>query len=343
MRGKTGRIALAVLLMPVIGVALAWCAAALWFDGPATRWLAGALAMGFLAGGFALLVWVRPLGRAVLAVMLAIVLCVVWWLQISPCNDRDWSPDVARLPRAALAGTRVTIANVRNFDYRTETEYTERWETRTYDLDRLQGLDLFLAFWGPTLIAHTIMSWEFADGHHLAISIETRKEKGESYSALRGFFRQYELYYVVADERDVIRLRTNYRGERVYLYRLRIRPEAAKAILLDYVQEVNRLAETPRWYNALTHNCTTAIRYHVQHVAEGRPWDWRILANGRLDELGYEQGRLDTSLPFAELKARSDITAKAKAAEAATDFSRRIREGLPGMEHGPRPSGAPSE
>ncbi|MEI8190532.1 MAG: DUF4105 domain-containing protein, partial [candidate division NC10 bacterium] len=154
----------------------------------------------------------------------------------------------------------------------------------------------------------------------------------------RGFFRQYELYYVVADERDVIRLRSNYRGERVYLYRLRVRPEAARALLLDYLQEVNRLAAAPRWYNAMTHNCTTAIRSHAQHVAAGRPWDWRILANGRVDELGYEQGRLDTTLPFAELKARSDITEKAKAAEAAPDFSRRIREGLPGADRAPHPS-----
>jgi len=249
---------------------------------------------------------------------------------IPPRNDRDWYPDVACLPRAAVEGNRLTIENVRNFDYRTETNYTERWEKRTYDLDRLRGMDMFLSYWGSTLICHTIASWEFDDGRHLAISIETRKEKGESYSAIRGFFRQYELYYVVADERDLVRLRTNYRGERVYLYRIKAPPESARALLLDYLKEVNLLAGHARWYNALTHNCTTMIRYHARQVGEGRPWDWRILANGRIDELGYEQGRIDTSLPFPELKKKSDITEKAKAADADPDFSARIREGLPG-------------
>lgn len=320
-----------LLIWPALLIGVAWGALALWFDGPAERWLAGLLAGGFAVGCLALLMLVRPFGRGALAVLLALAAVVAWWLAIPPRNDRDWSPDVTRLPRAIITGNRVTIENVRNFDYRTETDYTERWETRTYDLDHLRGVDMFLSFWGPTLIAHTIASWEFAEGPPLAISIETRKERGESYSALRGFFRQYELYYVVADERDVIRLRTNYRGERVYLYRLRMRPERARAVLFDYLQEVNRLTGQPRWYNALTHNCTTAIRHHAQQVGAGRPWDWRILANGRLDELGYERGQIDTSLPFPELKARSDITERAMAAGAAADFSTRIREGLPGM------------
>jgi uncharacterized protein DUF4105 len=320
-----------LFIWPALLVGVAWGALALWFDGPTERWLAGLLAGGFAVGCLALLVLVRPFGRGALAVLLALAAVIAWWLAIPPRNDRDWSPDVARLPRATIAGSRVTIENVRNFDYRTETDYTERWETRTYDLDHLRGVDMFLSFWGPTLIAHTIASWEFDDGPPLAISIETRKEKGESYSAVRGFFRQYELYYVVADERDVIRLRTNYRGERAYLYRLRMRPERARAILLDYLQEVNHLAGQPRWYNALTHNCTTAIRHHAQQVGADRPWDWRILANGRLDELGYERGQIDTSVPFVELKARSDITERAKAADAALDFSIRIREGLPRM------------
>jgi hypothetical protein len=189
---------------------------------------------------------------------------------------------------------------------------------------------MFLSFWGPTLIAHTIASWEFDDAPPLAISIETRREKGESYDALRGFFRQFELYYVVADERDVIGVRTNYRGERTYLYRIKVPADRARAMLLDYLDEINRLAEQPEWYNAFDHNCTTSIRKHGQHIGERRPWDWRILLNGRLDEMGYELGRLDTSLPFPEFKKRSEITEKAKAAGSASDFSRLIREGLPG-------------
>jgi hypothetical protein len=331
---RAGRVLIELLLWPVLLAAILWGALALWFDGPSLRWLAGALAAGFILTSLALLTLIRPCWRGLVAGLVPFLVVLAWWNAIPARNDRAWSADVARLPRATIAGSRLTIDNVRDFDYRTETEYTERWERRTYDLDRLRGVDLFLSFWGPTLIAHTIASWEFDDGQHLAISIETRKEQGESYSALRGFFRQYELYYVVADERDVVRLRTNYRGERVYLYRIRMRPAGARALLLNYLKDVNRLAEQPRWYNALTHNCTTTIRYHVQQVAEGRPWDWRILANGRLDELGYEQGRIDTSLPFAELKARSDITEKAKAADAAPDFAIRIRDGLPGADRG---------
>ena len=321
-----------VLAWPVLVLAIVWGTLALWFDSLSIRWLAGILAAMYLAGSVTLLVTLRPVRRAMLIALVAFLLVAGWWSFIPASNNRDWSPEVARPARATVEGNRLTIENVRNFDYRAETDYTEHWETRTYDLDKLCGADMFLCFWGPTLIAHTITSWEFDDGPPLAISIETRKEKGESYSAIRGFFRQYEIYYVVADERDVIRLRTNYRGERVYLYRLRGRPEGAKAVLLDYITEINRLADHPRWYNALTHNCTTAIRYHALHVGEGQPWDWRILANGRIDELGYERGRIDTSLPFPELKARSDITQKAKDADSAADFSAVIREGLPGMD-----------
>jgi hypothetical protein len=309
---------------------IAWAALALWIDGPSNSQLAALLSIAFVAGSTALLILFRPFTRAVIVVATALLLVVAWWSQIAPRNDRDWTPDVARLSRATIVGSHVTIENVRNFEYRSETDFTERWETRTYDLDRVRGFDMFLSFWGPTLIAHTIASWEFDDTPPLAISIETRKEKGESYDALRGFFRQFELYYVVADERDVIGVRTNHRGERTYLYRIKVPAERARAMLLDYLDEINRLAEQPEWYNALVHNCTTSIRKHGQHIGERRPWDWRILLNGRLDEMGYELGRLDTSLPFPEFKQRSEITEKAKAAGAASHFSRLIREGLPG-------------
>jgi len=252
-----------------------------------------------------------------------------WWLSIEPSNEREWLPDVARLPAAEIDGDRVVIRNVRNFVYRSEFDYDERWEERTYDLSKLEGVDVFLIYWGSPWIAHTIMSWVFEDGPPLAISIETRKEVGEEYSAVRGFFRQFEIYYVVSDELDVVRLRTNYRGEDVYLYRLLASPELARDILLAYFEEINQLAMKPRWYNAIRYNCTTAIRHIVQSVAPGSPFDWRILLNGRIDELSYERGNIDTSLPFAELKQRSEITQRAKAVERESDFSERIRDGLP--------------
>jgi hypothetical protein len=326
------------LMLSVIVVAgVTWGALALWFDGPQSRVLAGTMAGGLALFSILLAVLVRPILRGLGAALLPLVAVALWWTSIPPSNTRDWTPDVARTARAVFDGSRLTIENVRNFKYRSESDFDQRWETRTYNLDRIRGVDLFLSFWGPTQIAHTIVSWEFDDGQHLAISIETRKEKGESYSALRGFFREYELYYVVADERDLVGLRTNYRGEQVYLYRIRIPAGQAQALLIDYLNEVNRLADHPQWYNALTQNCTTSIRGHVQNVGAGGRLDWRLLANGHLDRLLYERGQVDTDISFDDLRSRSNITERAKDAGDSADFSVRIRQGLPETRNRPSP------
>ncbi len=321
-----------LILWLVLLAATAWGSAALWFDGPASRPLAALLAAAFPLAALALLLAVRPRRRAYVAFLVLFAVVLGWWLSLSPSNDRDWQPDVAQLPTAEIRGDMLTIRNLRNFDYRTETDFTERWETRTYDLSKLRGLDLYVIYWGSPSIAHTIMSWDFDDGQHLAVSIETRKEAGESYSAVRGFFRQYELYYVLADERDVVGLRTNHRKEDVYLYPLRTPPVRARALLLDYLKAVNRLAHQPKWYNALRYNCTTTIRMHASDVIAGVPRDWRWLANGYLDELLYEKGVVNRHLPFAELKSLSHINPRAQAVPPGGDFSGVIRQGLP-----PRP------
>ena len=301
-----------------------WAAATIHFDGPGA-----ALAAPFLVAAWIALLAPRSrvLGTGLFVALLAVV--SVWWLSLEASNDREWLPEVARTASAEIDGDRVTIRNVRNFDYRSADDFSERWETRRYDSSQLVGADLYLCYWGSPWIAHTIVSWEFRDAPPLAVSIETRKEVGESYSAVLGFFRQFELYYVVADERDVVRLRTNFRGDECQLYRTTTPPAEARAVLLDYLAEINRLSEQPRWYNAATHNCTTSIRHHVQHVGAGNPWDWRILVNGRLDELGYERGTIDDGIPFAELRERSYINERAQAAGDARDFSARIRDGLP--------------
>ncbi len=322
------RVIATLMLSVIVAAAVAWAAMAIWIDGPHSRVIAAPMAAGLVVVCVILAALVRPLLRGLVVALFPVVVVALWWMAIPASNTRDWTPDVARTARASFNGSHVTIENVRNFKYRSETDYDQRWETRTYDLDQIKGVDLFLSFWGPTEIAHTIMSWDFGDGRHLAISIETRRQKGESYSAIRGFFRQYELYYVVADERDPVGLRTNYRGEQVYLYRLRASAAQARALLVDYLDQVNQLADHPEWYNALTQNCTTTIRGHVQNVGAAGSLDWRMLANGHLDELLYERGQIDTSLPLAELRARSNITEKAKAADDASDFSARIREGL---------------
>jgi Domain of unknown function (DUF4105) len=323
------RLIATVVLATLVLAGVAWAILALWFDGPDSRLLAGTLCVAVGLTSVLLATRVRPFLRGLLAAILPIALVALWWASLTPSNFRNWAPDVARTAQASFHGSIVTIRNVRNFKYHSETDYDQRWETRVYDLDRIRGVDLFLSFWGPTQIAHTIVSWDFGDGQYLAISIETRKQRGQSYSAVRGFFRQFELYYVVADERDLVGLRTNYRGEQVYLYQIRAPAAQARALLIDYLNEVNHLAVHPEWYNALTQNCTTSIRRHALHVGAGGPLDWRLLANGHLDQLLYERGQIDTHVLPAELRASSNITARAKAADDSPDFSVRIRQGLP--------------
>jgi hypothetical protein len=312
----------------VVVPALAWAAAALHFTGPRPALLADGLAAALVLAGLGILFAVRPFGRTLTALVVLFAAFGLWWSNVEPRNDRDWQPDVARTAHVDIVGDRMTVQNLRNFDYRSETDFTERWETRTFDLAQLSGLDLFMSYWGAPGIAHTIMSWDFADGQHLAVSIETRKEKGEEYSAVKGFFKQFEIYYVVADERDVIRLRTNYRNEQVHLYQLRTPVSRARRILLDYVASINALDEQAAFYNAGTANCTTTITRHIRHVGVAFPFDWRVIANGRLDELLYEHGVIDTSRPFLDVRQATLINTRAKAADQDPQFSARIREGL---------------
>ena len=284
----------------------------------------------FVLGSLAAFIWLRPRWRALAVWGAGFLAIIVWWSTIQPSNDRDWQSDVAKLSWAEVRGDQLTFHNVRDFDYRSETDFTPRYEDRVYDLSKLRGLDLFMSYWGSPAIAHTIMSWDFEGSRPLAISIETRKSKGQEYSAVKGFFRHYEIIYVAADERDVIRVRTNYRGEDDYLYRLKVAPAQARALLMDYVASMNALVKTPQFYNALVDNCTTSIRTHVTHVtANPARFDWRLLANGYGDQMLYERGRIDTRLPFDELRAKSHINARAKALDRDPGFSQGIREGLP--------------
>jgi hypothetical protein len=322
------RAALWLLLL----VTVAWGSAALWIDGPSSRPLAGMLAAGFVLVALALLGTLRPWWRGLVGYGVLFGAVLGWWLSLAPGNDRDWQHDVEHPPTASIEGDRLTIHNLRNFDYRSADDYTPRWETRTYDLSRLVGMDIYFFYWGSPWMAHTIVSWEFEDGPPLAISIETRKEVGEEYSAVRGFFRQFELYYVVADERDVVRLRTNLQGDEGYLYRVNWSPSDSRALLLAYLEEVNRIARSPVWYNAFDHNCTTTIRFHAQQIGMARALNWRVLVNGKGPELLYMRGAVNTTLPFPELRTRSYVNERGRTAGRAADFSQRIREGLP-----PRP------
>jgi hypothetical protein len=269
--------------------------------------------------------------RALVGFLLAFALMVALYFQIPASNDRDWQPDVALTPYAVVNGDIVTIHNIRNFEYRTETDFTPRWETRTYDLRKLNSSDLIAVYWAGKTIAHIMVSFGFEGKDYLAVSIETRKEKNESYSTLAGFFRQYELYYVVADERDVIAVRTTYRQpqEDVYVYRVRGSLQNLRRFFLEYIKSVNELHQKPAFYNTLTTNCTTSILTHARINPESPPMSWKILLSGYVPEYLYELGRIDTTRPFAELEKLSHINERANAAGDDANFSRRIREALP--------------
>jgi hypothetical protein len=287
-------------------------------------------AFGMLALGSVILP--RGINRKIACFSSLFALVLAWWLALSPSNDRDWQPDVATLSTATIRGSTVTIHNIRSCDYRSESDYVVRHYDRTFDLGSLRSMDLFLVDWGLPHIAHTMLSFGFDGDEYVCFSIETRKKKGELYSAVRGFFKQYELTYVVADERDVVRLRTNFRkGEDVYLYRLQAPPELVRKVFLDYLYRVNRLSGRPEWYNALTKNCTVDIWKHIEPYYPKATFDWRILASGHVDEMAYKLGTMDQTLPFQELKRRSRINERSKAAGQGRGFSSTIRQGLPGF------------
>ncbi len=318
----------------VFGVSLLlltlWAVAALHFD-VRVAWLRWPLMVVYVLAVLGVWILVKRRWLAVLFTLVAFGFVVAWWFMLEPSNNRDWQPDLAVLPYANIDGNQVTIHNIRNCDYRTESEFEVRHYDKTFELDRLRTADLYMVYWGSPYMAHTMVSFGFEGGEYVCFSIEARKEKGEGYSAVKGFFRQFELMYVVSDERDVIRLRTNYRqGEEVYLFRLNGSPTQVRAFFMDYLHSMNRLRERAEWYNALRHNCTTSIR--MQRAATDRaPWDWRMLANGYGDELLYERGMIATNLPLAELKTRSHVNARARAADQAVDFSKQIRVDVPGM------------
>jgi hypothetical protein len=315
----------AVLILGLTG----WMALAVYFadthHGPRTI-RAWAVAIVALVAAF--VVRPRRYGLAAFVVIFGAVLA--WYFSLKPSNDRDWAPDVAKLASAQVDGDRVTIHNVRNFHYRSEEDYDQHWEERTYDLSKLRSSDMMLVYWGSKAIAHGMVSFEFEGDQFLCFSIETRKERGETYSSVAGFFRQYELIYIVGDERDLVRVRTNFRNEDVYLYHVTLSPERSRLVLLSYLKSVNELKDHPEFYNALTTNCVTSILPHVRDAQMQGKFSWDILASGYAARQAYRNGHLDTSLPFEELEARSHVNDKARAAGTGPDFSRRIRQGLPG-------------
>jgi hypothetical protein len=290
-----------------------------------------------LAGAFAAFaIWALLLSRQRQMSLVAIVLflgVLVWWISIPPSHDRNWRPEVAVMPRAVIDGDHVRITGVRNFDYRSKDDFTVRYEQREVQLAHLTALDFYVSYWSEGPVGHTFLSFIFDNASPLSISIETRPEVGQGFDPIASLFKQFELIYVVGEERDLVGVRTNHRRETVYLYRLNTSADDARRLLLIYLARINELADRPEFYHLLTNSCTiNIVRYANAAGREGR-FDIRHLLNGLIDSYLYHSGRVDTTLTYEELRRRSLINEAAEAADGAPDFSQRIRASLPTMPH----------
>jgi len=319
------RLAFRVLLV-------AWATLAIYYSNLPSAGLRAALAVSFAM----LAIWLLWLSRdrRASAVFLVLFLGVVgWWLSISPSHDRPWRPEVAVMPRAVIDGDRVRITGVRNFEYRSRNDFTTRYEEREIQLSHLIAVDFFVSYWSEGLVAHTFLSFIFDNAPPLCISIETRPEVGEGFDPIGSMFKQFELIYVVGDERDLVRVRTNYRKEAVYLYHLNSSPDSVRRLLMVYLKRINELADRPEFYHLLSNSCTINIIRYANAAGRAGRFDIRHLLNGLIDSYLYHSGRVDTTLPFDELRRRSQINDAAEAADDAPDFSARIRSSLPTIAH----------
>jgi hypothetical protein len=317
------------LWMLVLFLLVVWGTLAIYYSNLPWPWARTALAVAFAAfAAWALLLSRRRRTWVFFTGFLAVV---VWWIAIPASHDRPWRPEVGVMPRAFIDGDRVRITGVRDFNYRSRHDFDIRYEDREVQLSHLTGIDFFISYWAEGPVAHTFLSFIFDNAPPLAISIETRPEIGEGFDPLASMFKQFELIYVVGSERDVVASRPKHRNEATFLYRLNASPRDARALFMVYLERINQLADKPEWYHLLTNSCTiNIIRYANAAGREGR-FDIRHLLNGLIDSYLYHSGRIDTSLPFDELRRRSLINAAVEKAGDAPDFSDRIRKGLPTM------------
>jgi hypothetical protein len=313
-----------LLLVGSAGVTL-WVGGAIYYDVCRGAGWGRLPAAGWVAGVVSLFAAWQPLWQPFAVLLGATALFLGWWLRLRPSHDRDWDPSVAVLPRAVCEGDAVTLENVRNFEYRSPEDYTPRYETRAVRLANLSAVDVIFFNWGSPWMSHPVLVFDFGPDGRVCVSIEVRYRKGQAYSVLRSLYRQQELIFLVADERDVILRRTKHgRDQQAHLYRFNVTADEVRTVFLDYVGAVNSLYETPRWYHGLFANCTTT--YYRLPNSRLR-LDWRVIANGRLDQALHEDGRLDQTLPFPELRRLSHLNDIANAAPA-DGFGDHIRREL---------------
>ena len=318
-------------------VLLGWTALAIYYSNLPWGWARIALALTFLAFA-AWVFWVARRRRAYWALAGVFAAIFAWWSLIPASHDRPWRPEVAVMPRAIVDGDRVRFTGVRNFEFRSRTDFTPRYEEREVSLSHLTGVDFYVSYWSEGVVGHTFLSFLFDNAPPLSVSIETRPEVGEGFDPLASMFKQFELIYVVGDERDIVGLRTDHRDEEVFLYHTVISPEFARRLFMVYAKRINQLADRPEFYHLLSNSCTINIVRYANAAGRAGSFDFRHLLNGLIDRYLYAAGVVDTSLPFDELRRRSRITQTAQRAGDGPDFPARIRDGLP-MPTAASPSG----
>jgi hypothetical protein len=313
-----------------LALVVAWASLAIYFAPLPWAELRIGLAVAFAAFGiWALWITRRPRMRWVFACLYLAVL--VGWSFILPSHDREWRQDVGVMPRATIDGDRVRITGVRNFDYRSRDDFTVRYEEREVSLSHLTGLDFFISYWMQGPVGHTFVSFIFDNAPPLNISIETRPEVHEGFDPLASLFKKYELIYVVGEERDLVGVRTSFRNEDVYVYRLRLPVEVARKLLQVYLERINELADQPEFYHLLSNSCTINIVRYANLVGRSGDFDLRHYLNGWIDRYFYDTQLLNTQFPFAELRQRSRIGPGVDPAADVPEFSRNIRDSKPGM------------
>jgi hypothetical protein len=319
-----------VLMLASAAVIMLWAAGAIYYDVCRGGKWGRLLALTWALGVIALFVAWQPIWKPFLALLGVTAVFIVWWLRQKPSHNRVWDPSVAVLPWAVRAEDVVTIEGIRNFEYRSLTDFTPRYEKRTMNLSNLKSADLIFFNWGIRLVSHPVVVFDFGPDGRICLSIEVRYRKGQNYAIVRSLYRQQELIFVVADERDAILRRTKYdENEEALMYRLHASADELRTAFLDYIEAIRSLHETPRWYNAVCANCTTSF-YRMPHSRFR--FDWRVLCNGRLDRAFYEDGRLDRTLPFQELRQLASLKEIANSAPE-NGFGDYIRRELERRRH----------
>jgi hypothetical protein len=305
-----------------------WATLAIYYSNLPWPWLRVVLAVAFAAFGiWALWITRRPRMRWALAGVFLVVLA--WFISIAPSHDRPWRREVTVMPRAIIDGDHVRLTGVRNFTYRSRDDFTEHYEEREVSISHLTSIDFFVSYWKIGPVGHTFLSFNFDNAPPVCISIETRPEVGEGFAPIASMFKQFELIYVVGDEHDLVGLRVNHRGEETFMYPIRTSREAAQRLFRVYLERINELADRPEFYNLLSNSCTINIVRYANVAGRVGRFETDQLLNGFIDRYLYRSGRIDTTLPFEELRRRSHINAAVRAAGDDPDFSEQIRASLP--------------